>query len=131
MTRRRRPHRHSPNSALPLLCPPCKVRALQLLCHFPIFLRRLSFGLSMADCHRSKYEIWRFPASRLEGTAYSYVRAPSFELPTVYLIDANGMIRNSWVDGVLTKDIFEGNGLASEIDKLLAGGGAPAQKKWP
>ena len=60
--------------------------------------------------------------------AYSYVRAPSFELPTVYLIDANGMIRNSWVDGVLTKDIFEGNGLASEIDKLLAGGAAPAKK---
>jgi peroxiredoxin len=56
--------------------------------------------------------------------AYSYVRAPSFELPTVYLIDANGMIRNSWADGVLTKDIFEGNGLAREIDKLLAGGAA-------
>jgi peroxiredoxin len=58
--------------------------------------------------------------------AYSYVRAPSFELPTVYLVDANGMIRNSWVDGVLTKDIFEGNGLSREIDKLLAG--APAKK---
>ena len=60
--------------------------------------------------------------------AYSYVRTPSIDLPTVYLIDANGMIRNSWVDGVLTKDIFEGNGLASEIDKLLAGGAAPAKK---
>jgi peroxiredoxin len=58
--------------------------------------------------------------------AYSYVRTPSIDLPTVYLIDANGMIRNSWVDGVLTKDIFEGNGLSREIDKLLAG--APAKK---
>jgi peroxiredoxin len=58
--------------------------------------------------------------------AYSYVRTPSIDLPTVYLIDANGMIRNSWADGVLTKDIFEGNGLAREIDKLLAG--APAKK---
>jgi peroxiredoxin len=58
--------------------------------------------------------------------AYSYVRTPSLELPTLYLIDANGMIRNSWVDGVLTKDIFEGNGLSREIDKLLAG--APAKK---
>ena len=60
--------------------------------------------------------------------AYSYVRSPSIDLPTVYLIDANGMIRNSWVDGVLTKDIFEGNGLAREIDKLLAGAQAPAKK---
>ena len=58
--------------------------------------------------------------------AYSYVRTPSIELPTVYLVDANGMIRNSWVDGVMTKDIFEGSGLAREIDKLLAG--APAKK---
>jgi peroxiredoxin len=58
--------------------------------------------------------------------AYSYVRTPSIDLPTVYLIDATGTIRNSWVDGVLTKDIFEGNGLSREIDKLLAG--APAKK---
>jgi peroxiredoxin len=56
--------------------------------------------------------------------AASYARAPSLELPTVYLVDANGMIRNSWVNGVLTKDIFEGSGLSREIDKLL--GGAPA-----
>jgi len=60
--------------------------------------------------------------------AYSYVRSPSIDLPTVYLIDANGMIRNSWVDGVMTKDIFEGSGLAREIDKLLAGAQAPAKK---
>ena len=59
--------------------------------------------------------------------AYAYVRSPSFDLPGVYLIDANGMIRNSWQNGVLTKDIFEGNGLSREIDKLLAP--APAVKK--
>src|ERR1035438_8137562 len=58
--------------------------------------------------------------------AYSYVRSPSFDLPGVFLIDANGMIRNSWQNGVLTKDIFEGAGLAREIDKLLAA--APARK---
>ena len=58
--------------------------------------------------------------------AYSYVRSPSFDLPGVALIDANGMIRNSWVDGPLTQDIFAGSGLSREIDKLLAG--APARK---
>ena len=65
--------------------------------------------------------------------AYSYVRSPSVDLPTVYLIDGSGMIRNSWQNGVLTKDIFEGAGLAREIDKLLAGApaapaAAPAKK---
>jgi peroxiredoxin len=59
--------------------------------------------------------------------AASYVRAPSLELPAVYLIDADGMIRNSWQNSVLTKDIFEGLGLTREIDKLLAG--APPVKK--
>jgi cytochrome c-type biogenesis protein len=61
--------------------------------------------------------------------AYSYARTPSIDLPTVYLIDANGMIRNSWADGVLTKDIFEGSGLSREIDKLLAGAPAAPAKK--
>ena len=62
--------------------------------------------------------------------AYSYVRVPSLDLPTVYLVDGNGMIRNFWVNSVLTKDIFEGNGLGREIDKLLAGAPAatPAKK---
>jgi peroxiredoxin len=59
--------------------------------------------------------------------AASYVRSPSVDLPMVYLIDANGMIRNSWQNGVLTKNIFEGPGLAREIDKLLSG--APAAAK--
>ncbi|MCU1233074.1 MAG: Redoxin domain protein [Candidatus Solibacter sp.] len=54
----------------------------------------------------------------------SYVRAQSVDFPTVYLIDGSGMIRGNWANGPLTKDIFEGNGLGREIDKLL--GGAPA-----
>ncbi|MGD0774765.1 MAG: TlpA disulfide reductase family protein [Candidatus Solibacter sp.] len=57
---------------------------------------------------------------------YSYVRAGSIDLPAVYLVDASGMIRNSWQNGPLTTDIFEGGGLSREIDKLLAG--APARK---
>jgi peroxiredoxin len=57
----------------------------------------------------------------------SYVRAPGVDFPTVYLIDAAGMIRGNWANGPLTKDIFEGNGLAREIDRLL--GGAPAASK--
>jgi peroxiredoxin len=58
--------------------------------------------------------------------AASYVRSPSVDLPALYLIDGNGMIRNSWQYNVLTKDTFEGTGLTREIDKLLAA--APAGK---
>jgi peroxiredoxin len=59
----------------------------------------------------------------------SYVRAQSVEFPTVYLIDANGMIRGTWANGPLTKDIFEGNALSKEVDKLLAGAPAAPAKK--
>ena len=65
----------------------------------------------------------------LGQVAASYVRSPSIDLPAVYLIDTNGTIRNSWQNGVLTKDIFEGNGLSREIDKLLAGAPAAAPAK--
>ncbi|MCX6628993.1 MAG: TlpA disulfide reductase family protein [Candidatus Solibacter sp.] len=62
--------------------------------------------------------------------AVSYVRSSGIDLPAVYLIDAGGLIRNQWQYGVLTKDVFEGNGLSREIDKMLAGAPAavPAKK---
>src|SRR3954470_15973481 len=55
--------------------------------------------------------------------AYSYVRKQQFELPQVYLIDANGMIFNHYAYSALTKDIFEGNGLMNEIDRMLGASG--------
>ncbi|MEO8596173.1 MAG: TlpA disulfide reductase family protein [Candidatus Solibacter sp.] len=61
--------------------------------------------------------------------AASYVRSPSVDLPTVYLIDGNGMIRNSWQNNVLTKDIFDGPGLAREIDKLMVAPAATPYKE--
>jgi thiol-disulfide isomerase/thioredoxin len=61
--------------------------------------------------------------------AYSYIRAPKFDNPHVYLIDGNGTIRADFGYTPLTKEIFEGKALFAEIDKLLAGGTAPAKKK--
>jgi peroxiredoxin len=58
--------------------------------------------------------------------AASYVRGPNLHLPTVYLVDGQGMLRGNWEEGPLAKDIFEGNGLATQIDKLLL---PPAAKK--
>jgi len=57
--------------------------------------------------------------------AASYVRVPNLHFPHVYLIDADGMIRGTWEEGPLAKDIFEGNGLSKEIDKLLGAGATP------
>ena len=61
--------------------------------------------------------------------AASYVRKGGIEFPTVYLVDRNGMIANSWEYGGLTKDVFEGPRLAHEVEKLMTSASAPANKK--
>ncbi len=45
---------------------------------------------------------------------------PTINLPHVFLVDAQGIIRNDFPYNLLTKDIFEGDGLFREIDRLLA-----------
>jgi len=54
----------------------------------------------------------------------SYLKAtpqnPRADVPHVFLIDGEGMIRNDFVYGFDTRNIFEGDGLDIEIDKLLA-----------
>jgi peroxiredoxin len=54
---------------------------------------------------------------------YSYVRAMNIDYPHVYLIDGDGMIRADFLYGLTTRDIFEGNGIFKEIDKVLGRGG--------
>jgi hypothetical protein len=63
--------------------------------------------------------------------AASYVRVQNINFPYVYLVDAEGMIKGSWEYGLLSKGIFEGNGLSKEIDKLLPASAAtpPAAPK--
>jgi peroxiredoxin len=64
--------------------------------------------------------------------AYSYLRKQQFDLPQVYLVDANGIIFNRYAYSALTKDIFEGNGLMNEIDRMLGSPAAtPAQTAKP
>ena len=61
--------------------------------------------------------------------AYSYLLRMRFDTPHAFLIDASGTIRNDWDYSLLTRDIFEGNGLMSEIDSLLPGKPAPQKTK--
>ncbi|HUJ22978.1 MAG TPA: TlpA disulfide reductase family protein [Bryobacteraceae bacterium] len=51
--------------------------------------------------------------------AYSYLRSGAFDTPHVYLIDANGGIRDDFGYSDATKDIFEGNGLFAHLDAIL------------
>jgi peroxiredoxin len=54
--------------------------------------------------------------------AYSYLKpsSPSITIPHVFLIDGDGMIRNDFSFGPSTMQIFSGDAIFGEIDKLLA-----------
>ena len=75
--------------------------------------------------HRITYPVL-FDAGQM---AFSYLRSMRFDTPHVFLIDAGGTIRNDWEYGLVTRDIFEGNGLMAEIDSLLGGKASPQPKK--
>jgi peroxiredoxin len=51
---------------------------------------------------------------------------PTVNVPHLFLIDGQGMIRNDFGYEFDTRNIFEGDGLYMEIDRLLAG---PAKSK--
>lgn len=51
---------------------------------------------------------------------YSYTRNPKMDYPHIYVIDGNGDIRFDYLYDVTTRDVFEGNGLSTAIDQLLA-----------
>ncbi len=54
--------------------------------------------------------------------AYSYIKptTQTVNIPHIFLIDGDGMIRNDFAFSQDTLYIFEGKGLFAEIDKLLA-----------
>jgi peroxiredoxin len=52
--------------------------------------------------------------------AYSYVLKPELNYPQIFLIDTRGIIQKQFEYGPMTRDVFEGNGLVNEIDRMLA-----------
>jgi len=46
---------------------------------------------------------------------------PKVYFPHAFIVDPQGTIVNDWVYSAETSDIFEGDGFAKEIDKVLAG----------
>jgi peroxiredoxin len=51
---------------------------------------------------------------------FSYLRNPQgAPMPHVYVIDATGYIRGDYEYTALTRDVFEGNALFGDIDRLL------------
>ena len=55
--------------------------------------------------------------------AFSYLKTVKFDLPQAFLIDAKGMIRRQFEYGPMTRDVFEGDALIPEIDRLFAPAG--------
>lgn len=51
--------------------------------------------------------------------AYSYVLNPKFDLPQVYLIDAQGMIYAHYSYSAFNRDIFEGNAILYELERMM------------
>ena len=45
----------------------------------------------------------------------------SVTVPHLFLVDAQGIIRNDWAYDLLARDIFEGEGLFSEVQRVLSG----------
>jgi peroxiredoxin len=62
--------------------------------------------------------------------AASYLRVtpqkPTFDVPHIFIIDPQGTIRHDYGYSALHRDIFEGKGLYTVIDRMLGGG---AKKK--
>ncbi len=50
---------------------------------------------------------------------YSYVRNPSVSMPLLYIVNPEGFIAKEFVYGPNTQEIFEGQGLFTELDRLL------------
>lgn len=55
-------------------------------------------------------------------------RNPTITIPHIFLIDAQGMIRNDFAYSDATKTLLEGDGLDAEVQKLLASPGGAAKK---
>ena len=57
--------------------------------------------------------------------AYSYMLKGSFSQPQLFIVDGNGIIYNHFEYAPSNHDIFEGNGLMNELDRLM-GMGSPS-----
>jgi len=66
--------------------------------------------------HRVDYPIL-FDAGQM---MFSYVLSPNIDFPHIYVIDGSGMIRNDFPYDVTTRDVYEGKGLFTAIDRILA-----------
>jgi len=51
--------------------------------------------------------------------AASYVKAQSFDVPHLFVIDAQGMIQNDYGYSPFTRGIFEGRDLFNELDRMV------------
>ncbi|MBZ5595323.1 MAG: TlpA family protein disulfide reductase [Acidobacteriia bacterium] len=51
--------------------------------------------------------------------AASYMKAPSFDVPHLFIVDAQGMIQSDYGYSPFNRGIFEGRDLFAELDRML------------
>jgi peroxiredoxin len=56
--------------------------------------------------------------------SYSYILSADLKFPRLYMIDAAGIIKSDYEFSPLTKEIFEGVGLAPAVGRMMGGGAA-------
>jgi peroxiredoxin len=62
----------------------------------------------------------KYPVLFDEGQmAYSYFLKFTFDNPSVFIIDGDGMIRNDFAYSAFTRNLFEEKGFFAEIDRVL------------
>jgi peroxiredoxin len=71
---------------------------------------------SYAQGHKVDYPIL-FDSGQM---MYSYVLNPQIQFPHIYVIDGAGTIRFDYAYDVTTRDVFEGKGLFTAIDRLIS-----------
>jgi peroxiredoxin len=75
--------------------------------------------------HKLTYPIV-FDCGQMAGSYLSVKGNTSVDLPHIFVIDEQGIIRYDYGYDLLNRDIFEGNGLFNLLDRMIAGQGAAA-----
>ncbi len=72
----------------------------------------------------------KYPVLFDEGQmAYSYFLKLTFDNPSIFIIDGDGMIRNDFGYSAFTRNLFEEKGFFAEIDRVLNARSSMAPRK--
>lgn len=75
--------------------------------------------MNFVAAHKIRYPMM-FDCGQVTASYYKATpQKPTVNFPHLFIIDAQGIIRNDYGYDMLTRDIFEGKGLFRELDRML------------